>query len=309
MLTGKYQKLKIFPTLDVSTPQTQGISPKLSINKSAVNLFKESTKFDEIKLPSLKFYISSNDSTNNNSSFDVRHKKILNKKFSDSFLSKFYGNDTKMRKRFGNRFKKFLKDKENNNENKGLKLSNSTINIMMSNFKKYKIKDDLDFHKKLMEHNNEKINNNIINEMKEPEDSYIKNIDEDPSKKPKKMGIFGSRNNMLNIIRYEMERLKYDNLYKDVKVDIKELIKDEIMDAQVKLKRKPVALKYNKKLERPLYLKKMDRYRYISSMNKIRQLNQIANISVIEEDGNIMKKLANDAYDALTRNRGKNKNI
>lgn len=305
MLTGKHQKLKIFPTIEVSTPQTQGTSPKLSINKSAVNLFKESTKLDEMKLPPLKFYICSNDSTKINSSFETRNKKILVKKFSDSFLSKFYSNDSKIKKSFSNRIKKIMKDKENNNDSKGLKLSNSSISIMMSNFKKYKIKSDLDFHKKLMEHNNQKINNNIINEMKEPEDSYIKSIDEDPSKRPPKTGIFGPRNNMLNIIRYEMERLKYDNLYKNVKVDIKELIKDEIIDAQVKLKRKPDVLKYNKKLERPLYLKKIDRYKYISSMNKIRQLNQMAIISVLEADGNIMKKLANDAYDALTRNRAK----
>ena len=40
----------------------------------------------------------------------------------------------------------------------------------------------------------------------------------------------------------EMERLKYDNIYKGVDKDLKELIKDEIMDAQVKLKRKPEAL-------------------------------------------------------------------
>ena len=142
--------------------------------------------------------------------------------------------------------------------------------------------------------------------MKTPEDSYIKSLEENPSKKQPKTGIFGPRNNILNIIRAEMERLKYDNLYKNVKVDIKELIKDEIMDAQVKLKRKPVELKYNKKLERPLYLQKMDKYRYISSINKIRQLNQMASISVLEQDGNIMKKLSNDAYDALIQSRVNN---
>ena len=42
-------------------------------------------------------------------------------------------------------------------------------------------------------------------------------------------------------------------------------------------------------------------------MNKIRQLNQIANISVIEQDGNIIKKLSNDAYDAF--NNLKNQHI
>ena len=41
-------------------------------------------------------------------------------------------------------------------------------------------------------------------------------------------------------------------------------------------------------------------------MNRIRVLNQIANVSVVEEDGNIMKRLSNDAYDALIHKRGKN---
>ena len=103
-----------------------------------------------------------------------------------------------------------------------------------------------------------------------------------------------------------MERLKYDNIYKGVDADLKEMIIDEIMDAQLKLKRKPENLVYNKKLERPLYLKKIDKYKYISSMNRIRVLNQIANVSVVEEDGNIMKRLSNDAYDALIHKRGKN---
>ena len=53
-------------------------------------------------------------------------------------------------------------------------------------------------------------------------------------------------------------------------------------------------------------LKKIDKYKYISSMNRIRVLNQIANVSVVEEDGNIMKRLSNDAYDALIHKRGKN---
>ena len=154
--------------------------------------------------------------------------------------------------------------------------------------------------------NIEKLNSSNQNEQKETEDEYIKNIGEDPSKKPPKTGIFGPRNNIINIIRAEMERLKYDNIYKGVELEIKELIKDEIMDAQVKLKRKPENLVFNKKLERPLYLKKIDKYKYISSMNKIRELNQIANVSVVEEDGNIMKRLANDAYDALIHERGKN---
>ena len=56
-----------------------------------------------------------------------------------------------------------------------------------------------------------------------------------------------------------MERLKYDNIYKGVEEDIKELIKDEIMDAQVRLKRKPENLVFNKKLQKPFYIQKMEK--------------------------------------------------
>jgi len=303
MLTGKNKNIKLFPSIEVSPAKNKVTTPKLFINKSSINLFKDYNKLNDFKIPSFKFYLSSNDSTNNNSNFDTNHFIFRNNKLNNSFLNKIDSSKTIFKKRFSNRFKKILQEKEKNDDNKSLRLNKSTISIFVDNFKRYKIKNDLTFHRKLMAHNSRRINYNIKNEMKTPEDSYIKSLDENPSKKLPKTGIFGPRNNILNIIRAEMERLKYDNLYKNVKVEIKELIKDEIMDAQVKLKRKPVDLKYNIKLERPLYLQKMDRYRYISSINKIRQLNQVASIPVLEQDGNIMKKLSNDAYDALTQSR------
>ena len=306
MLTGKNKNIKLFPSIEVSPSKNKVTTPKLFINKSSINLFKDYNKLNDFKIPSFKFYLSSNDSTNNNSNFDTNHIIFRNNKFNNSFLNKIDSSKTIFKKRFSNRFKKILQEKEKNDDNKSLRLNKSTISIFVDNFKRYKIKNDLTFHRKLMAYNSRRINYNIKNEMKTPEDSYIKSLDENPSKKLPKTGIFGPRNNILNIIRAEMERLKYDNLYKNVKVDIKELIKDEIMDAQVKLKRKPVELKYNKKLERPLYLQKMDKYRYISSINKIRQLNQMASISVLEQDGNIMKKLSNDAYDALIQSRVNN---
>ena len=300
MLTAKFKKTSIFPSFELSTTR-EGSTPKLSINKSAINLYKDNNKSDEFKLPSLKLYLSSNISSNNNSSFDAKQFLLKNNKFDNPLLNRIYSNGRIIKKRFSKRFKVILKKKENNTDIKNLKMNKSTTDIIRNTFKRYNINNDLIFHRKLMEHNSKKINNYIKNEMKTPEDSYIKSLDETPSKKEQKTGIFGPRNNIVNIIRAEMERLKFDNLYKNVKVDIKETIKDELMDAQVKLKRKPEELKYNKKLERPLYIKKMDRYRYISSINKVRQLNQIANISVVEQDGNIIKKLSNDAYDALEK--------
>ena len=121
-----------------------------------------------------------------------------------------------------------------------------------------------------------------------------------------KTGIFGPNNNIVSVIRAKMERLKYDNIYKGVNDDIKEIIKDEIMDAQVKLKRKPQNLILNKNEIRPLYIRKMDKYRYLSNMNKIREINQVSTIPVLEKDRNIMLKLFNDAFDILRNKIGKN---
>ena len=45
-----------------------------------------------------------------------------------------------------------------------------------------------------------------------------------------------------------MEILKYDNEYKEIDSEIKELIKDEIMDSQVKLKRRQEDL-FKKKIK------------------------------------------------------------
>ena len=250
---------------------------------------------------------SSSNSTNQNSNYEIKQISLKKNGVGDSFFEKINRQNLKLKNLFGNRFKNISIYKEKNDINKSLKQSNSTTSILIKNFKKYKIKKDLNFHRDLMAINNEKLNN-YINEQnnKITEDIYLKSIAEDPSKKQPKTGIFGPRNNIINIIRAEMERLKYDNIYKGVEEDIKELIKDEIMDAQVRLKRKPENLVFNKKLQKPFYIQKMEKYKYISSMNKIRELNQVANISVIEHDGNIMKRLANDAYDALMNHRGEN---
>ena len=311
MKTQKYRALKIsFPNSNkIILIGKKFHSPKISINNIDLKLIKENNKIAEFKLPSINCFFSSSNSTNQNSNSisnsnnETKSIKLKRHNFKNSILKKLPNNDSQLKKIFGNRFKNILKEKDD--FNKSLKNSKSTSSIIFKNLRKYKIKNDLNFHRSLMAINNDKINNSN-NEQKETEDEYLKNIVEDPAKRPPKTGIFGPRNNIINIIRAEMERLKYDNIYKDVEEDLKELIKDEIMDAQVRLKRKPENLVFNKKLERPVYLKKMDKYKYISSMNRIRELNQIANVSVVEEDGNIMKRLANDAYDALMHHRGEN---
>ena len=308
MKTQKFRELKInFPSNNLSLVENKYKTPKLSINNSSSNLLKENYKINELKLPSIKCLFSSSNSTNQNSNYEIKQISLKKNSINNSFFEKINRQNLKLKNLFGNRFKNISIYKEKNDINKSLKQSNSTTSILIKNFKKYKIKKDLNFHRDLMAINNEKLNN-YINEQnnKITEDSYLKSIGEDPSKKQPKTGIFGPRNNIINIIRAEMERLKYDNIYKGVEEDIKELIKDEIMDAQVRLKRKPENLVFNKKLQKPFYIQKMEKYKYISSMNKIRELNQVANISVIEHDGNIMKRLANDAYDALMNHRGEN---
>ena len=308
MKTQKFRELKInFPSNNLSLIENKYKTPKLSINNSSSNLLKENYKINELKLPSIKCLFSSSNSTNQNSNYEIKQISLKKNSINNSFFEKINGQNLKLKKLFGNRFKNISIYKEKNDINKSLKQSNSTTSILIKNFKKYKIKKDLNFHRDLMAINNEKLNNYIYEQNnKITEDSYLKSIAEDPSKKQPKTGIFGPRNNIINIIRAEMERLKYDNIYKGVEEDIKELIKDEIMDAQVRLKRKPENLVFNKKLQKPFYIQKMEKYKYISSMNKIRELNQVANISVIEHDGNIMKRLANDAYDALMNHRGEN---
>ena len=308
MKTQKFRELKInFPSNNLSLVENKYKTPKLSINNSSSNLLKENYKINELKLPSIKCLFSSSNSTNQNSNYEIKQISLKKNSINNSFFEKINGQNLKLKKLFGNRFKNISIYKEKNDINKSLKQSNSTTSILIKNFKKYKIKKDLNFHRDLMAINNEKLNNYIYEQNnKITEDSYLKSIAEDPSKKQPKTGIFGPRNNIINIIRAEMERLKYDNIYKGVEEDIKELIKDEIMDAQVRLKRKPENLVFNKKLQKPFYIQKMEKYKYISSMNKIRELNQVANISVIEHDGNIMKRLANDAYDALMNHRGEN---
>ena len=310
MNSQKPSKIRIsFPSFKLFNLEQKKIKiPKSSINISELKLFEKNIQLNKRKLPSINFNISSSISTNQNSFQNSGKNPISLKKYNinNSFFNIFGNKQTKFR----NRFKHLSIEKDTSkNRNNSLKLSKSTPSIkLLKSIKKYRMRNsDLNFHKNLMSFNMDKLNKSNQEDKKNIiEDTYIKNISKESNNKEKNMGIFGSGNNIINIIRAEMERLKYDNIYKGVSKDLKEVIIDEILDAQVKLKRKPENLVYNKKLERPLYLKKIDKYRYISSMNRIRVLNQVANFSVVEEDGKIMKRLSNDAYDALVHKRGKN---
>ena len=294
--------------------------PKINMNdplKSKLLL----KSYKQIKLPSIK---------SNSTKSTIRYKNMIND-FKDYSLSnkKYHiknniisleskdkdDENLTIQKIYEYNNKNILPKEQIENNEVNLKKSSSAIFPENTDklFSKYKISNILSFHKNLMLENQILFNkrmkerkSNIINEEKNNKDSYINSISHDKSKKGIKTGIFGPSNNIVSVIRAKMERLKYDNMYKGVNEEIKELIKDEIMDAQVKLGRKPENLIIIKEGVKPLYIKKMDKYRYLSSMNKIREINQRAIIPVLEKDQNIMLKLFNDAFDVLRNKRVKN---
>ena len=47
----------------------------------------------------------------------------------------------------------------------------------------------------------------------------------------------------------------------------------------------------------PLYKKKMAKYRYLTKMNLVREINQNSATPMIVNDGNLMLKLINKAFD------------
>ena len=299
--------------------------PKIIMNDPFKNKIRQNN-INQAKLPSIKCI-----STKNSSKYDIKdfegisiYKNRSKNNNKDSNQKMIYPYNVKVKdikdqiKNDTNKdyFKNFSQDYvfEDNLKNK-LKKSSSAIfsEDSCKLFSKYKVFNIFNFHKNLMAKNKLTFDRTLknkffqmINEQNKKNDYYINSLFEDKNKKNIKTGIFGPSNNIVSVIRAKMERLKYDNIYKGVNEDIKELIKDEIMDAQVKLKREPQNLIVNKNGIRPLYIKKMDQYRYLSSMNKIRELNQLSNIPVLEKDKNIMLRLFNDAFDILRNKRGKN---
>ena len=160
------------------------------------------------------------------------------------------------------------------------------------------------FHQKLMSSNKISCDKAMNKEYLKFENQYKNNynleemlLSSNDKNKKIKTGIYGPNDNIVSVIRAKMERLKYDNEYRGVEPELKELIKDEIMDAQVKLKRKPEELNRKKFKIRPLYLRKLDQYRYLSKMNIIKEINQMSITPVIVKDGQVMLKLINDAFD------------
>ena len=158
------------------------------------------------------------------------------------------------------------------------------------------------FHHKLMRKNIDIYNNSKLNqylEMREKE--KLEELSKEKFREENvSTGIFGPANNVLSLIRARMERIMIDNEYQGAKPELKEIVKDEIMLAKVKLKIKPPKFVVGKQNNiRPLYEQKFDKYRYLSSQNKISQLNNIGSLPIAVKDDEIMYNLYDDAYKAF----------
>ena len=159
-----------------------------------------------------------------------------------------------------------------------------------------------EFHKKLMEQNQISCTRRLKGELIKYRDSLrdkekIKEmVFENRDKRKSNTGIYGPNNNIVSIIMARIQRLRLENEYKGVDEELKELIKDEIIDAQVRLKMKPNIITMKKGKSNPLFLEKLNKYKYLTKLNLMREINQNAVVPIMVNDGNMMIKLINEAF-------------
>ena len=272
----------------------------LSIISKAKNNNINKQENSEIKLPKLPQNDLFNYSLNNN----IETTNSSNKLKKNKNYHIFFPISEKAKKSFD------FQSEETNKKIFPLRIKRNKLFPL--NFKRYsseefiipkKIQSISTFHKRLMKQNylscKRKLNEDYI-KMKnnETEKEEVKHILYGKRlSKRMNTGIFGPSNNIVSVIRTGIERLRLENEYKGVNEDIKELIIDEIIDAQVKLKRKPVSLTLKKREITPLYKKKRDKYRYLQKMNVVREINQNSTTPIIVDDGHMMIKLINKAFD------------
>ena len=85
--------------------------------------------------------------------------------------------------------------------------------------------------------------------------------------------------------------------YIKAKPELRELVKDELMIAKVKLKIKPKKIMIDGFNQiKPLYMEKTEKFKYLSQKNKMVLLNRNANVPSVVEDDQIMYNLFDDAY-------------
>ncbi len=259
----------------------------------------------DMKLPKLKSFIQQTELSSINKHIET---------------TKSSSNVKKMKNFFSNRI--FMPMLRNSNKKLGIKTNHTRGEILPLKIKLKKffplnlkrsasveslitkhIPSNFVFHKKLMEENRLSCKRRLKeeyfklknNENENDKESINEMINERRRTKVK-TGIFGPATNIVSVIRSRMERLRLDNEYRKVEEDLKEIIKDEIFDAQVKLKLKPVDLFKKKDEKDPLYIRKLDKYKYLKKMNLIREVNQNSITPLVVKDGQMMLKLINDAF-------------
>ena len=266
------------------------------INDSPILKIENSTP----KLPTIKKFFPEVSKTPLNDKNETNNaSNIIQKKF-DNKITQSYFNSPKNDKDY--HYHRNIKKKKFSFSH--LKKSASAELIIIEKIPNVRV-----FHQNLMSKNKIACDQALVEEYKKYESKYknpndiLEMLQTNNENKKMKTGIYGPTNNIVSVIRAKMERLKYDNEYRGVDPELKELIKDEIMDAQVRLKRKPEELTKKKFKIRPLYLRKLDQYRYLSKMNTIREINQLSLTPVIIKDGQAMLKLINDAFDNFKINK------
>ena len=258
-------------------------------------------KFFTPKLPSIKKFLPDINKTPLNDKTETNNTSKIFQKKNNSRISRSLFNSPKRTINY-NSFRKI--------NTKRIIISKLKKSLSVEEIGPRKVDNIGNFHQHLMSRNKIACEKALNEEYKKYEDQYknqkeIMEILQGNNGEGKKMktGIYGPNDNIVSVIRAKMERLKYDNEYRGVDPDIKEMLKDEIMDAQVRLKRKPEELSKKKFKIRPLYLRKLDQYRYLSKMNIIREINQLSSTPVIIQDGQAMLKLINDAFDNFRINK------
>ena len=157
------------------------------------------------------------------------------------------------------------------------------------------------FHSTLMYENKKKCIKNLIQEYNkydnEKNKEFIKNeLSEKKNDDKIKTGIYGKNDNIIGVILSRMQRLKLDNEYKKTKPEVRNLIKDEIMDAEVRLNRKPKQTVKIKDANITDTQKHLLKYKYFTKRNDIIGLNQNLSIPNLIKDGPAMMNLIKDAF-------------
>ena len=162
-----------------------------------------------------------------------------------------------------------------------------------------KLMNPSNFHKKIMLKNIDIYNNSKLNEFLEMQHKEkLKELEKEKFREENvSTGIYGSPKNIISEIRARIERLKMNDDYIKAKPELRELVKDELMIAKVKLKIKPKKIMIDGFNQiKPLYMEKTEKFKYLAQKNKMVLLNRNANVPSVVEDDQIMYNLFDDAY-------------